>query len=189
MSKAKNTVLIRSERLYLSPLLPYHAGALTKWFNDPAIFAHQREMNWMITIEQQRAWIEKINKDPTQRNFAIYYIPEDELIGYSSLIDMNPQDGTAEVGLAIGETQYQGKGLGAEALWLTCKYGFEELQLSNIMGENIDNNPIAIANAEKIGLKRYGTRRLAKKIGEKFYDVHYSDMLPHELIKPEIKKK
>jgi RimJ/RimL family protein N-acetyltransferase len=189
MPKSKNLVLAKSERLYLSPLKVEDAPYLVKWFNDPEVFGHLRDMSYQSNLEEQKNWVLEVNRDPAQKVFGIYYIPDDQLIGDGGFIHINQEDRKAEVGLVIGEKQYQGKGLGAEALWLLCHYGFEVLKFHNILGENYADNPVAINNAKKIGLRYFGTRRQSRRIGDKVLDVHYSDMLPHELIKPELKKK
>ncbi|HKX12998.1 MAG TPA: GNAT family N-acetyltransferase [bacterium] len=185
MPKEKNPVVYRSERLYLTPISVEHVEYFLKWFNDPEIFGHLRDMTYSTTLEEQKKWVEDTNRDPTQRVFSIFYIPDDKLIGDGGFMNINWEDRKAEVGLALGEKKYHGMGLGAEALWLLCKYGFEEMKLHNILGENYADNPIAINNARKIGLRYFGTRRESRRIGDKLIDVHYSDMLPHELIKPD----
>jgi len=189
MAKGKNQVLYRSDRLYLSPLSVDYADYYLKWFNDPEVFGHIRDMTFISNLEEQKRWVEEVNRDPCQLVFSIFYIPDDQIIGDGGFMHINWEDRKAEVGLVIGEKQYQGLGLGAESLWLVCKYGFEEMKLHNIMGENYADNPIAISNAKKIGLRYYGTRRQSRRIGNKVLDVHYSDMLPQELIKPEYKPK
>jgi len=189
MPKGKNPVVYRSERLYLSPLSEDYADYYVKWFNDPEIFGHIRDMSYSTTLEEQKLWVRQTNGDMTQRVFNVFYLPDDQLIGDGGFMHIHWEDRKAEVGLVIGEKKYQGMGLGAEALWLLCKFGFEEMKLHNILGENYADNPIAISNARKIGLRYYGTRRQSRRIGDKVIDVHYSDMLPQELIKPEWKPK
>jgi len=189
MAKGKNPVLYRSDRLYLAPLSVDHADYFVKWFNDPEIFGHIREMSYQTNLEEQTRWVLETNRDPCQKVFSIFYIPDDQLIGDGGFMHINWEDRKAEVGLVIGEKKYQGLGLGAESLWLLCKYGFEEMKLHNILGENYADNPIAISNARKIGLRFFGTRRESRRIGDKVLDVPYSDMLPGELIKPVWKPK
>lgn len=188
MAKKKNTVLVKSERLYLSPMKIEDAAILAKWQNDPEIYGHIRDVRKKLTVEGQVQWIKNVQADPCQEILNVYYLPEDKLIGNGGIMHINWEDKKGEVGMAIAEKAYQGMGLGAEALWLFCHFGFEVLKLHNILGENYSNNPIAINNAKKVGLKYYGTRRESKWHDGKFIDVYYSDMLPHELIKPEIKK-
>ncbi|KAB2842903.1 GNAT family N-acetyltransferase [bacterium] len=189
MPKGKNPVLYRSDRLYLSPLSVEHAEYFVKWFNDPEIFGHLRDMTYQTNLAEQIRWVEETNRDPTQRVFSIFYIPDDQLIGDGGFMHINWEDRKAEVGIAIGEKKYQGIRIGPEALWLLCKYGFEELKFHNILSENYADNPVSIRMCEKIGFQRMGTRRQSRRIGDKVLDVHYSDMLPHELIKPEWKPK
>src|SRR4030095_3852678 len=185
MPKEKNIVIAKSERLYLTPLHVAHAPYFVKWYNDPAIFGHIRDMDRITTLDERVRWLHETQRDPNQRIFSIFYRPDDQIIGDGGLMHINWQDKKAEVGLVIGEKQYQGMGLGAESLWLLCKYGFEEMKLHNILGENYSNNPIAISNAKKIGLHYFGTRRQSKWLNGKWLGVHSSDMLPDELIKPE----
>lgn len=184
MPKEKNIVVVKSERLYLSPIHASHAPYFKKWYNDPEIFGNLHDMTHITTTEEQVRWVEQTLRDPYQRIFSIFYLPDDQLIGDGGFMHINWEDMKAEVGLVIGEKNYQGMGLGAEALWLLCHYGFEELKLHNIEGENYANNPIAISNAKKIGLRYYGTRRQSKWLNGEWIDVHYSDMLSDELIKP-----
>ena len=163
------------------------ADYYVKWFNDPEIFGHIRDMSYSTNIEEQK--LGATSREDHRGVFNVFYLPDDQLIGDEVSCISIGRIAKAEVGLVIGEKKYQGMGLGAEALWLICKYGFEEMKLHNILGENYADNPIAIGNARKIGLKYFGTRRQSRRIGDKVLDVHYSDMLPHELTKPEWKQK
>jgi len=173
-----------SHRVYLTHLTTMHTPAATRWFNDPDIWGHLRDITALTSAEQMEQWIQHVQKDDSFRLYAIYLKQGDVLIGYGGFTHFNEEDRTAEVGLTLGEKQYHGRGLGSECLWLLCKVGFEELKLHNILAENYADNPVAIHNARKVGFRFYGTRRQSRRIGSKVLDVHYSDMLPHELIAP-----
>jgi RimJ/RimL family protein N-acetyltransferase len=184
MGKEKNQVAARSERLYLSPLNAEHAAAYMRWYNDPEIFGHIREMAYQTNLEEQRRWVEETNRDPTQKVFSVFYIPDDRLIGDGGFMHINWEDKKAEIGLVIGEKKYWNMGLGKELRWLLCQYGFEVLGFHNILGEHFANNPVSLQNALKTGAKIMGTRRESKLHYGVWLDTHYTDMLPHELIKP-----
>ena len=173
-----------SRRVYLTRLTPAHAPDLHRWFHDPGIWGHLRDMTVAMSGEQMDEWVRQVQNDDTFRLYAIYLKQGDVLIGYGGFKNFNTEDRTAEVGLTLGEKQYHGRGLGAESLWLLCKVGFEALNLCNILAENYADNPIAIHNARKVGFRFYGTRRQCRRIGDKVLDVHYSDMLRGELIAP-----
>lgn len=173
-----------SHRLHLTPLTMSHAPAVTRWFQDPDIWGHLRNMTEVLSAQQIKDWLQSAQNDETYRLYAVYLRQGDVLIGYGGFKNVSTEDRTAEVGLTLGEKQYHGRGLGCESLWLLCKVGFEVLNLHNILAENYADNPAAIHNARKVGFQFYGTRRQSRRIGDKVLDVHYSDMLPGELIAP-----
>lgn len=173
-----------SHRLYLAPLTPEHAPAVTRWFNDPDVWGHLRDITRVSTTDQMEEWLQQVQQDDSFRLYAVHLKQANTLIGYGGFTHISVEDRTAEVGLTLGEKQYHGLGLGSECLWLLCKVGFELLKLHNILAENYADNPVAIHNARKVGFHFYGTRRQSRRIGDRVLDVHYSDMLPHELIAP-----
>lgn len=173
-----------SDRVYLTPLTHAHAPDVTRWFNDSDIWGHLRDISVVLTGEQIEEWLGQVQEDDSFRVYAIYLKEGDTLIGYGGFTQISAEHRSAEVGLTLGEKQYHGRGLGSECLWLLCKVGFELLNLHNILAENFADNPVAIHNARKVGFRFYGTRRQCKRIGGKVLDVHYSDMLPGELIGP-----
>ena len=187
MPKEKNTVIAQSERLYLTFMTVEDAPAFAKWYNDPDCFGHSRDMAYQTTVEEQTRWIQATNQDPTMKVYSVYYLPDDCLIGDGGFMHFDVANRTAEIGYVIGEKQYWRMGLGKELRWLLCKFGFESLGLHNILGEHYATNPISLHNALKTGSRLIGTRRESRFINGKHIDVHYTDMLAHELIKPPLK--
>ena len=188
MPKEKNIVLARSSRIYLSTFGMEYAPALHKWLQEPKVFGHLRDMGETLTLEDAGHWIQQAERDPRLKVFSIYYLPEDKLIGYGGFKNIEPEDQIAEVWRIIGEPQYHGKGLGTELYWLLCRLGFEELGYKNILAEHYANNPASWQSAMKCGAKLMGIRRRARKTPEGWIDMHYTDLLPEELIEPRPKK-
>lgn len=185
--KSKNKVIARSPRLYLSDFGLSYAEALQKWLHDPKVYGHLRNLEEKLTLEDQIAWINFTARDPTLKVFSVHYIPDDRLIGFGGFKNINTEDQVAEVWRVIGETQYHGRGLGTELYWLFCDYGFKQLGFKNILAEHFANNLISMETAMKCGAKKMGLRREAKWLGGQWFDAIYTDLLPHELIKPAIK--
>src|SRR4029434_618239 len=102
-------VIAKSERLYLTPLHVTHAPYFVKWYNDPEIFGHIRDMDRMTTLDEQIRWVQETHRDPNQRIFSIFYRPDDQMVGDGGLMHINWQDKKAEVGFGIGESKYKGK--------------------------------------------------------------------------------
>ncbi len=186
MAKKKNPVIARSERLYLTPMSLEDAPHYLRWLNDPKIYGKIRDMAYIFSMEEEIKWIRDTMQDPTQRVFSLYYIPEDQLIGHCGFKHISAEHKTAEIWRVIGERAYWGKGLGSELFWLLSKYGFEELGFQNILAEHHADNPGSWKSAEKVGAKIIGLRRNAKLIDGKRIGVYFTDILPHELVKPKI---
>ncbi|HKY64558.1 MAG TPA: GNAT family protein [bacterium] len=184
MAKEKNIVLCRSSRLYLSPVKLEYAEVMTRWYNDPQVYGHIRDMSTSITVQEQEAWIKALPGDPTQTEYALFYIPDGALIGMGGFKNISVEDHFGEIWRVIGETKYWGLGLGTELFQLLCLYGFESLGFKNILGEHYACNPASLASAKKAGAKFMGTRRQARLLNGQRWDIHYTDILPHELIKP-----
>jgi RimJ/RimL family protein N-acetyltransferase len=103
-------------------------------------------------------------------------------------MDINHINGTAMFGIVIGEKEYWSKGFGTEATKLILDYGFNILNLHNIMLGVFDFNKRAIASYKKIGFKEIGKRRGDRLIAGKRYDTIFMDILAEEFESPFIKK-
>jgi RimJ/RimL family protein N-acetyltransferase len=178
------TILARSERVALTPIGLEHAPLMVRWRNDPAIFGHIRGHIEKTDLPEQERWIASLAANPRDRVLIILLADSDEPIGYGGFMHLEPEDGTAEVGWAIGERERHGQGLGSESLWLFCRYGFEALGLHNIMAEHYADNLISARALARVGFRRYGTRRESRCIEGRRLNVHYSDLLRHELLDP-----
>ena len=91
--------------------------------------------------------------------FAIVARQADTLIGRCMLFDVNLVDRTAMLGIVIGEQDYWGKGYGQDAVKLLLDYGFNLLNLNNIMLGTFSFNDRALHCYRKVGFKEIGRRR------------------------------
>ncbi|MCF7815351.1 MAG: GNAT family N-acetyltransferase, partial [Candidatus Cloacimonetes bacterium] len=91
-------------------------------------------------------------------------------------------------GIFIGNKNYWGKGYGSEALSLLLDYGFNILNLNNIMLETFSFNERALKSYKKVGFKEIGRRRQAIIMGGKKYDEILLDILAEDFESPFIKK-
>jgi RimJ/RimL family protein N-acetyltransferase len=96
------------------------------------------------------------------------------------LFDINHIDRCAMMGIGIGEKNYWGKGYGQEALNLILDYGFNLLNLNNIMLGTFEFNQRSISAYKKVGFKEIGRRRQGMIIAGKKYDVIFMDLLAVE---------
>ena len=170
---------IKGERVYLSPMCIDDALKYTKWMNDFEVTDKINSSCNVISLESEKAWLEK-NSGIGNYQFSIVKQENDELIGNCSLHDLNFINQIATVGIFIGDKENWGKGYGSEALELLLSYGFNHLNLNNIMLTVYSFNTRAIACYKKVGFKEIGKRREAYFKNNERYDEIFMDILRSE---------
>lgn len=167
------------DRIYLSPLNIEDAEKYVEWFCDFRTTDGIGSSGKLMTVEHEKEWIMNSAKS-NDFIFAIVNLENDELIGNCSIMNMNNKDRAAEVGIFIGEESNRNNGYGAEALKLLLDYGFNYLNLNNIMLGVMSFNERAIKCYEKVGFKEFGRRRESYFLNGKYYDNIYMDILAKE---------
>lgn len=176
------------ERIYLSSMNIEDAEKYVEWMNDFKVTDGTGRSNGIMTIEDEKEWITNESKS-NDLNFAIVKLENDELIGNCGIMKINYKDRTAEVGLFIGDENNRSKGYGAEALRLLLDFGFNYLNLNNIMLVVKSFNERAIACYKKVGFKEFGRRRESYFLNGKYYDDVQMDILAKEFTESYIKNK
>jgi len=165
------------KRVYLSNINVEDAETYVKWFNDFSVTDGLGTSCRMLSLESEKEWILQ-NSDKYQ--FAIVSLENDELIGGCGINFIEQLRQCAEVGLFIGDEENRSKGYGEEALNLLIDYGFDYLNLNNIMLKVFAFNERAINCYKKVGFKEIGRRRQSYYLKGKFYDEVYMDILREE---------
>lgn len=170
---------IEGKKIYLSPMCTDDAIKYAKWMNDFDVTDKINSSCNVISVESEREWLEK-NSRIGNYQFAIVKQEKDELIGNCSLHDLDFINGRATAGIFIGDKENRGKGYGTEALKLLISYGFNHLNLYNIMLTVYSFNSPAIACYKKVGFKEIGKRREAYFKNNERYDEIFMDILRSE---------
>lgn len=168
---------IKGDRIYLSPVNIEDKEIYTKWMNDKEIATNIGCYHKTFSLLSEEKWLQKASND---YHFAIILIENNELIGNVSLRKINPVDQTGELGIIIGQEENRNKGYGKEAIKLILNYGFNTLNLNNVIIKVYSFNKRAINAYNKVGFKKIGTRRESTYKDGKMYDTIYMDMLKRE---------
>ena len=170
---------IEGKRVYLSPMCVDDAPKYVKWMNDFKVTDGLNGSKNLVTLESEREWIERNNRDGNFQ-FAIVKQENNELIGNCGFNELDTVNRKATVGIFIGEEENRNKGYGTEVLELLIGYGFDYLNLNNIMLAVYSFNEGAIGCYKKVGFKEIGRRRETYNIKNKRYDTIYMDILRSE---------
>ncbi|NMM61740.1 GNAT family N-acetyltransferase [Clostridium sp. P21] len=168
---------IVGKRLYLSPMNVEDAETYVRWLNDFSVTDGIGTSCKITSLENETEWIVQ-NSDKYQ--FAIVCLENDKLIGNCGIQGIQQLRRCAEVGLFIGDEENRNKGYGEEVLNLLLDYGFDYLNLNNIMLKVFSFNERAINCYKKVGFKEIGRRRQSYYLKGKFYDEVYMDILKEE---------
>lgn len=167
-------------KCYLSPISEQDAEKWASWFNDLEVTIPLGDEAYIPTnVNKERKNI----TDLLQSNvhvFSIVDLKSDELIGRCMLFSIDKINRHAMFGIVIGEKSHWNKGYGQDATKQILDYGFNLLNLNNIMLGVFSYNKAAINCYKKVGFKEIGGRRQAKIIGGKHYDIIFMDILADE---------
>lgn len=169
---------IEGERLYLSPMDPDDAPVYAKWLNDPAVADTLGAYAEVCSPASERKMMEELGADG--HCYAIVLKESGALIGSIGLFRMDKIHRLATLVMFIGEAEMRGRGYGAEAAGLMLDYGFDALNLHNVMLTVFGDNPRGLACYRKAGFKEIGLRREARIRAGRFIDVMHMDILEGE---------
>jgi UDP-4-amino-4,6-dideoxy-N-acetyl-beta-L-altrosamine N-acetyltransferase len=128
---------------------------LMKWRNSPEIYKWCRQ-NDLLTEENHNNWFKNHQTDSKIKMYLIR-TKDSTPVGVCGLTDIDLINLRAEFSLYIAP-EYQGNGLGKDALKLLLWHSFKSYPLNIIWGETFATNP-AINAFEDIGFKKEGVRR------------------------------
>ena len=113
-------------------------------------------------------------------HFMICLLADDRPIGEAVLFEVDPVNGSAELGIFIGESSEWGKGFGTDAVNAVIDFGFGTLRLERIWLNVWTENERARRAYEKAGFVLEATLRHDHYERGRFTDGHVMSMLRHE---------
>ena len=160
----------------LEPLTEATRDLILPWRNAPEV-RRQMYTRHEVTLEEHRAWFERIQADPTRR-WYLYRDASDEPAGVVYFTDIEPEGGTAFWGFyARPETP---AGTGKRILYTALEYAFNELGLHKLNGEVLAPNTVSVHLHEQCGFTREGVFREQHFDGEEYVDIIRFGLLARE---------
>ena len=177
--------MLKGEKVQLGPVKREYIESYLKWLNDPELTQYLSAY-LPLTRMKEEDWIESLKNRNDTIIFAITITEEngeEKHIGNCGLHDIDWKNRFTEVGIMIGEKEYQGKGFGTEAMELIIRYGFGTVNLNRIQLHVYDFNTRAIKSYTKIGFIEEGRMRQAQFKNGEYHDMILMSMLHEEWIK------
>lgn len=171
---------IVGEKVYLSPMNVDDCLQYVEWLNNYEITKCINQYTSMISINSEKEWLEKATTE--KYNFAIIKKETDTLMGNISLMKINLINGTAELGIFIGDTENHSHGYGSEAIMLLLDYAFNQVNLNNIMLKVYDFNKRAIKAYEKCGFKIFGIWEESHYVDGEYCNEVYMNVLKKNFV-------
>jgi RimJ/RimL family protein N-acetyltransferase len=116
---------------------------------------------------------------PDAAEFSIVELATGELAGAVELWGIDEHNRIAHVGIEL-RPAFRGRGLGADAARVICRYGFALRGLHRLQLETLTDNHAMIAIAEKLGFTREGVARGSSWVNGSFMDDVIFGLLTEE---------
>jgi RimJ/RimL family protein N-acetyltransferase len=151
------------------------------WFNDYAT-SRTLAIRSPLSIPLEEAWFERMVADQGKGgyHFVACLLEDDRPIGTVGLFELDLVNGSAGLGITIGEAADRGKGHGTDMLRAVLRLGFASLRLERIWLDVYDFNPGAKRVYERVGFVHEGVLRHAAFREGRHVDIHRMAILAEE---------
>ena len=173
--------IIRGERVYLRAQERSDIPTFVRWFNDSETTSFL-SMRAPMSEPMEEAWFNGMvaQQGKGAYHFTICRLDDDRPIGTTGLFDVDTVNGSAGIGITIGEKSLWGIGLGTDAMNALLDFGFGQLRLERMWLEVHDFNARARRSYEKCGFVVEGTQRRANFRRGRYNDVVLMSILRDE---------
>jgi len=185
----RSVPVVRGERVYLRASERSDIPQFVRWFNDAETLQFL-SMRAPMSEAGEEQWFNDMlaHEGKDGYHFVICRIEDDRPIGTTGLFALDLVNGSAGIGIGIGEKQLWGKGYGTDAMFALLDFGFGNLRLNRLWLEVYDFNERARRSYEKCGFVLEGTERQAIFKRGRFHDVHLMGILRDEWAAQERRK-
>ena len=172
--------IVPGERIYLSHPLREDVPLFASWFADLELTTYLGQPGKSYSLEQEQKWFEGLSgqSDPL---FAIIVRDGQRVIGSLGFKEIDRRNGSAELGISIGDKAAWGQGYGSEAVRLLADYGLTFLGLHTIHLWFVAFNERGHRAYLKAGFREAGRIREAYLLDGKRYDKVLMDCTREDL--------
>jgi RimJ/RimL family protein N-acetyltransferase len=169
--------------VYLRPGERTDIPIFLRWMNDARTTRTLLMVNPIGQAQEER-WFDQMleSQGRDQWFFVVCRREDDRPVGSIDLHQVNLRNGSAMLGIVIGDPDDTGQGYGSSAIRALLAFGFEQLRLERIELDVFAFNDGARRVYERLGFVLEGTRRHALYRDGAFHDEHRMAILRDEWI-------
>lgn len=136
-----------------------------------------------INLETDERWFDNYMNNRQNTVRCAIVDSDDQIIGLTSLTNIDLQNRSAVFHIMIGDSVNHGKGIGSFAIKEILKHAFLNLNMNRIELSVLENNARARHTYEKLGFVLEGTKRKAIYKKGEFVNICIYSMLISDYIK------
>jgi diamine N-acetyltransferase len=178
---ARPLPIIRGERVFLRADERSDIPNFVRWLNDSetaSFLSFRAPMSEAMEQQWFTQMVERQGKD--SYHFVMCRLDDEQPFGTISLFNIDLVNGSAGIGIAIGEKNLWGQGLGTDAMNALLDFGFGHLRLERLWLHVYDYNVRGRRSYEKSGFILEGTERHAVYVRGRHHDVNVMSVLRDE---------
>jgi RimJ/RimL family protein N-acetyltransferase len=178
---APSVPIIRAESVFLRAAERSDIANFVSWLGDGET-ASFLSMRAPISVAMEEKWFEEMlgRQGKDAYFFVICLLEDSRSIGTLALFNIDLTNGSAGIGIWIGEKDLWGKGLGTDATNAIVDFGFGMLRLERLWLEVYDFNKRARRTYDKTGFTLEGVKRHAAYRHGRHVDVELMSILREE---------
>ncbi len=173
---------LRGSLVNLRSLRKSDAPSFQRHANDRRVARNLELLPHPYTMDDALEWVKRTHSLARKGHaypFGIEEKQSGEIVGMIDLFGVDNFNKSAELGYWLGRRKWR-RGYTTEAVHLIARYGFRQLALRRIYAYTLDRNHASYALLRKAGFTHEGTKRKARRKGNRWYDVHLVSMLREE---------
>ena len=181
INTSERTHFLEGESIYLIPIEEHHIDEYYEKLSSGSFNSYKYTgSKVIITKVGVKNFISKICSDNSRVDFFIVNKESNEIVGEVVINDIDWQNRSANIRIAIFQEQNYNKEYGTDALLVALNFGFGMYNLHRIELQVYSFNKRAIHVYEKIGFKREGILRDCLYFDNKYYDAIVMSILHTE---------
>jgi RimJ/RimL family protein N-acetyltransferase len=178
---AQPVKVLRGRSTFLRPAEREDIPRFVEWMNDERTVVYLAARAPIGLADEER-WFERMveGQGDDRWFFVICRTGDERAIGTIGLFDIDLTNGSAGLGISLGDPGDRGQGLGTDALEILLDFAFGELRLERVWLDVYDFNRRAMRSYEKAGFTDEGVLRHAVYRRGRYQDLHRMAILRRE---------